>query len=184
MKKIIIIIALIALSYVKTGFKSHTDAMVDNVITDNVMDSNTYEVVSVADGDTFKIKYQEGVFPVRMIGIDTPESCHATDSSRNTAWGKKASKYTKNKLTGKTVYLSFDKEKYDRYGRLLAYVYVKNSKGKKIMYNKTLVKKGYARAVCYEPNHKYKKVFNKLQKQAKKGKKGFWKDGYHTAFPK
>lgn len=179
MKKIIFIIvtALIVLSYINMdSFGSRTDAMTDG--------GNAYEVISVADGDTFKIRYQGELISVRMIGIDTPESCHATDSKRNTAWGKKASKYTRKKLTGRIVYLSFDKEKYDRYGRLLAYVYVLNGDGKKIMYNKTLVKKGYARAVCYEPNHKYKKEFNKLQKQAKKAKKGFWKDGYDAAFPK
>lgn len=175
MKKIIFIItAFIVLSYVNMGSSgSHTDAM-----------TNACEVVSVADGDTFKIRYQKKLISVRMIGMDTPESCHATNAGRNTAWGKKASRYTRKKLTGKTVYLSFDKEKYDRYGRLLAYVYIKNGKGRKVMYNKTLVKKGYARAVCYEPNHKYKKVFNKLQKQARNAQKGFWKDGYDAAFPK
>lgn len=174
MKKMIIAAAVLCILAFSASRKSHTDAVADN----------GYKVVSVSDGDTFKIRYQGELIPVRMIGIDTPESCHATDPDRNTVWGKKASRYTKKKLAGKTVYLSFDKEKYDRYGRLLAYVYIKNSKGRKVMYNKTLVKKGYARAVCYEPNHKFKNSFNRLQKQAANKKKGFWKDGYTAAFPK
>ncbi len=142
-----------------------------------------YKVISVADGDTFRIRYGRKAVSVRLIGVDTPESCHAVDSRRNTAWGRKASRYTKKQLYGKTVYLSFDKVRYDKYGRLLAYVYLKNAHGKKVMYNRTLVGKGYARAACYEPNHKFRKVFEKLEKQAKKKKKGFWKDGFRAAFP-
>lgn len=139
------------------------------------------KVLRVTDGDTFVVRYKGEDNYVRMIGIDTPESVHS-DKNRNTRWGKKASSYTKKRLSGKTVYLEFDVSKYDRYGRLLAYVYTKND-GKYIMYNKTLVKSGYARAVCYEPNHKYKDVFERLQKKAKKQKKGFWKAGYKKAFP-
>lgn len=139
------------------------------------------KVKRVVDGDTLLVSYNKKTVYLRMIGIDTPESVHK-NSNKNTSWGRKASIYTKSKLKGKTVYLEFDKDKYDRYDRLLAYVYTKK-KGKYVMYNKTLVKKGLARAVCYEPNHKYKKVFDKLQNIAKKHKKGFWKSGYENAFP-
>lgn len=140
-------------------------------------------IVRVVDGDTFVIRRKDSKQEekLRLIGVDTPESVHS-DKTRNTKWGKKASQYSKKKLTGKTVKLEFDKQKTDVYGRTLAYLYVKE-KGKYVMYNKTLVSKGYARAVCYEPNHKYKKTFNKLQKTAKKKKLGFWKVGYTKAFP-
>ena len=81
-------------------------------------------------------------------------------------------------LAATKVKLVYDKDKYDQYGRTLAYVYLGKS-----MFNKTLLKKGYARAVYYAPNGKYRKAFNKLQATAKKKKKGFWKDGYSVAFP-
>lgn len=139
-------------------------------------------IVKVIDGDTFMIrrKGSKTEEKLRLIGVDTPESVHA-NKKKNTKWGKKASQYSK-KLTGKTVRLEFDTQKTDIYGRTLAYLYIKE-KGKYVMYNKILVSKGYARAVCYEPNHKYKKTFNKLQKTAKKKKLGFWKAGFQKAFP-
>lgn len=140
-----------------------------------------YKVKRVVDGDTLLIDYKGTDTRLRLIGVDTPESVHS-DSSRNTVYGKRASDYTKKKLTGKKVYLEFDTEDTDRYGRLLAYVYTK--KGKRYaMYNKTLVKQGLARAACYEPNHRYKSEFEKLQKQARKAKRGFWKAGLEKAFP-
>lgn len=141
-----------------------------------------YKVERVVDGDTFVIKKSGKLIKVRLIGVDTPESVHK-NKKRNTIWGKKASAYTKRCLLKKKVYLTYDISKKDKYGRLLAYVWTKKS-GKYIMFNQTLVKKGYARAVCYEPNHKYKATFNKLQKDAKLNKRGFWRGGYNKAFSK
>ena len=46
------------------------------------------------------------------------------------------------------------------------------------------LQEGYARAVYYAPNGTHRKEFNKLQKKAKKAKKGFGKDGYYAAFPR
>lgn len=140
-------------------------------------------VISVIDGDTFRIRHGGKLTSVRLIGVDAPESHHVTDGSRNTKWGRAASKYARMRLKGKTVYLSFDRARYDKYGRLLAYVYLKNGQGRKVMLNQILVRNGYARAACYEPNHKHRKTFERLQKQARKNKKGFWKDGLRAAFP-
>lgn len=131
----------------------------------------------VVDGDTFVYYDGNEQVRVRMIGVDTPESVHP-DESRNTVWSKKVSKWVKKKLTGKKVKLKYDKDKYDQYGRVLAYVYLK-----KKMFQKTLLKKGYARAVYYSPNGAHRAEFEKLQAWAKKHKKGFWKDGYAAAFP-
>lgn len=139
------------------------------------------KIIRVIDGDTFVCLQKKKTFTVRLIGVDTPESVH-TNKAKNTDWGRKVSQYTKKKLTGKTVYLMYDTQRTDIYGRILAYVYTKKKKTF-TMFNKQLLKKGYARAICYEPNHKYKTVFARQEKQARKQKKGFWKDGYLTAFP-
>lgn len=39
-------------------------------------------------------------------------------------YGKEASNYSKQHLNNKDVYLEYDKEKEDRYGRTLAYVWL------------------------------------------------------------
>lgn len=140
--------------------------------------NNSGSVVRVKDGDTYVIEINGNEETVRLIGVDTPESVHK-NKAKNTKWGKKISKIVKKKLKkGTKVKLTYDKGEKDIYGRTLAYVYVDGK-----MINEYLVEKGYARAVYYAPNGKYRKKFEKLQKQAKKKKKGFWKDGYKKAFP-
>ena len=52
-------------------------------------------------------------------------------------FGKEASNYSKKTLTNQDVYLEYDKEKQDRYGRTLAYVWISKDR----MYNKELVEK-------------------------------------------
>ena len=87
-----------------------------------------YFVSRVIDGDT--VKLADGS-KVRYIGIDTPET-------RRRVWGgwmwapepyaKKAKEYNEELVFGKKVRLEFDKEKRDKYRRLLAYVYTPEGK--------------------------------------------------------
>lgn len=127
-------------------------------------------VTKVVDGDTIKVMYEGKEESVRMIGVDTPESVHP-DKSRNTEEGKIASNYTKAQLEGKTVELEFDVQQRDKYGRLLAYVWLGNS-----MYNSHLLSQGIAQMATYPPNVKYVDTFTALQKEAREKKIGFWAD--------
>ncbi len=68
------------------------------------------------------------------------------------------------------MYLEYDKEKEDRYGRTLAYVWL----DEKTMYNEELVKKGLAREKYFSPNGKYRSTFEKDEQQAKKDKVNLW----------
>ena len=127
------------------------------------------EFSKCVDGDTFKINYNGTVTKVRLIGVDTPESV-SSNKSKNNKYGVEASNYTKERLEGQTVYLEFDVQKTDKYGRLLAYVYLEDG----TMYNKELLEKGYAQIATYPPNVKYVDEFTQIQKQAKENKVGFW----------
>ena len=127
------------------------------------------EVVRVVDGDTIVVKYDGVDEKVRLIGVDTPESVHPNET-KNTEEGIKTSEYTKQRLTGKTVELELDVQERDKYGRILAYVYVDGE-----MYNKELLKLGYAKLATYPPNVKYVDDFTKLQKEARENKVGLWK---------
>ena len=80
-----------------------------------------YKVVRVIDGDTVKIDYNGKATNVRLIGVDTPETVHPNKPVE--AYGKEASNFTKNLLLGESVYLRYDVERMDAYGRLLAYLY-------------------------------------------------------------
>ncbi len=130
---------------------------------------NSYKVTSVVDGDTLKIDFNGTETKVRLIGVDTPESVHP-DKTKNTNYGKIASNYTKSLIEGKNITLEFDVSETDKYGRLLAYVYLENGE----MLNEKLVKEGYAQIATYAPNVKYADKFKALQEQARKNKIGFW----------
>lgn len=130
---------------------------------------NKYEVISVTDGDTFKINYNGEEKKIRLIGVDTPESV-SPNKEKNNNYGKEASNYTKGRLEGKYIFLEFDVQQTDKYGRFLAYVYLEDG----TMYNKELLEKGYAQVATYPPNVKYVEVFEEIQKKARENKIGFW----------
>lgn len=147
------------------GIKTNTKTSIQ---TDQAIDGE-YEVVSVTDGDTFEINYNGTKTKVRLIGVDTPESVHP-NSKKNNEYGEEASKYTKSLLEGKTVKLEFDVSPKDKYGRLLAYVYLEDGE----MLNEKLLKEGYAQVATYPPNVKYVENFKELQKEARENRVGFW----------
>lgn len=130
------------------GFARHGENILNRLQTPNttiIQDSvaeDVYKIKRVVDGDTFVIDYEGRETKVRLIGVDTPESV-SSDAASNVEWGEKASTFTKDLLDGKTVYLEFDEEKEDRYGRLLAYAYLKKQDGSYTMFNQTLVKEGF-----------------------------------------
>lgn len=128
-----------------------------------------YTVVRVVDGDTIIIKYNGKDTRVRLIGINTPESVHP-DESKNTENGHIASDFLKELLTGKQISIEFGAEQYDKYGRMLAYVYLDD-----VMVNMLLVQAGYAETMSIEPNTKYANEFKSAEKQAKENQEGFWK---------
>ncbi|MBR6613365.1 MAG: thermonuclease family protein [Clostridia bacterium] len=145
------------------------------VVTENNAYTNVgslaeYEVVRVVDGDTIVVDFNGKDEKVRLIGVDTPESVHA-DESKNTKEGILVSDYTKSKLTGKKVKLEFDVQERDKYGRLLAYVYIDGE-----MYNKHLLEIGYAKIATYPPNVKYVEDFKEIQKEARENKVGLWNE--------
>lgn len=137
-------------------------------------------VSKVIDGDTVKLSSGEHV---RLIGIDTPESRHNNklirDSKRSgknadtiLRMGKEASNFTRGLVEGKRVKLEFDVQKQDKYGRLLAYLYLEGG----TFVNAKIVEEGYARCMAVKPNVKYAQIFQKLENQARQKGKGLWKN--------
>jgi len=122
-------------------------------------------VKRVVDGDTFELESGE---KVRLIGVDTPET--VKPNSPVEAYGKEASDYTKEMLTGQKVTLRFDVEPRDRYDRLLAYVYLQDG----TFYNEKLVREGYARIMTVPPNVAYADLFLEAEREAREHNRGLW----------
>ncbi len=129
---------------------------------------DTYTVKRVIDGDTIIVsKPGEEDQRVRLIGVDTPETVKPNTPVQ--PYGKAASDYTKKHLTGQQVRLEYDREKNDRYGRTLAYVWLGDD-----MFNVMLAKEGLARAKFYPPNDKYRILIEQAQKEAQKKQLNIW----------
>ncbi|NQT90137.1 MAG: thermonuclease family protein [Candidatus Omnitrophica bacterium] len=121
-------------------------------------------VTWVPDGDT--IKLTNGEF-VRYIGIDTPEFHYPKGPVEHFA--EEAKDFNKRLVDGKVVRLEFDVERRDKYGRLLAYVYVDD-----MFVNARMIEEGYAKILTFPPNIKYADKFLKLQRKAREEHKGLW----------
>ena len=136
-----------------------------------------YDVIRVSDGDTIVVKINDEEVRVRLIGIDAPESVHP-DETQNCANGEVASDYLKSLLpVGAKVYLEYDKETTDEYGRTLAYVYMDDAK---TMIEMVLLEAGMADTMKILPNNKYAYQFEQVKAIAREGNIGFWFDGQFT----
>ena len=124
-------------------------------------------VVRVIDGDTIEVDLNGGLYNVRYIGIDTPETKHPTRGVE--PYGLEAAERNRQLVEGKTVYLEKDVSEMDKYDRLLRYVYVDD-----VMVNAVLVQEGYAQVSTYPPDVKYTEEFLKLQRQAREEGRGLW----------
>lgn len=126
-------------------------------------------VVSVADGDTATFLINGVEETTRFIGVDTPETVHPEKPVQ--CYGPEASAFTKEMLPiGSTVYLELGEEERDRYGRLLAYIYLPDG----TMLNQQLITEGYGTALTIPPNDRYAPLFTTAEAEAKANERGLW----------
>ncbi|OIQ10400.1 thermonuclease family protein [Neomoorella thermoacetica] len=137
-------------------------------------------VTSVADGDTLHVKINAREEKVRLIDVNTPEISHPDLGIKVQPYGKEAAAYTQKRLAGRQVYLELDVGERDKYGRLLAYVWLEKPANdsevevRAKMYNAELLLNGYAEVMTVPPNVKYADIFMKLQREAREAGKGLW----------
>jgi micrococcal nuclease len=109
-------------------------------------------VVRVIDGDTIEVELGGERERVRYIGIDTPEMSDDRPEIRALAF--EARRVNARLVEGRRVRLELDVEKRDRYGRLLAYVWVGDT-----LVNEALVRTGHAAPYTFPPNVRYVERF-------------------------
>ena len=138
----------------------------------------------VIDADTIQALYGGVEKRIRLLGIDTPgsranrkakkdENMSEQDLKTIVEMGKKAKAYVNGLVKrGDLITIEFDVQKWDKYGRLLGYVYLSNGK----MLNEEIVKAGYAVIMTIPPNVMYKDMFLRAYKQARERKRGLWKE--------
>ena len=160
--------------YSPTNLYSQTSSD-ETISKSNILKAFVYTVV---DGDTICVEIGGSNANVRLIGIDCPE----LSSPEEKFYAKKSLRYTKQRLLHKEVWLEFDVQKTDRYGRLLAYVWLKapndfsEEEIRESMFNAQILLDGYAKVYTFPPNVKYTDFFVKFQREAINEQAGFWKD--------
>jgi micrococcal nuclease len=126
------------------------------------------KVQRVSDGDTFIATVKGRRERVRVIGVDTPES---VDPNRpDEPYGQEASDFAEHYLDGETVRLAGDAEPRDRFGRMLAYVWLEDG----TFWNALLVAEGYAQQLTIPPNVTYADLFRRLAGEARQRDRGLW----------
>jgi micrococcal nuclease len=129
-------------------------------------DVETFRVKEVVDGDT--IVLEDGT-KVRYIGINTPE--------RDRPFYEEATDANRKLVEDREVRLEFDTVQIDRYGRTLAYVFVRGSTSSsqgETFVNLELLCQGYANAFTVPPNVKYEELFRDTEREAREAGRGLW----------
>ena len=124
-------------------------------------------VVDVVDGDTIEVELEGRVEDVRYIGVDTPES--VAPGQPVECFGVRASEFNEELVAGERVRLVFDAERRDVYGRLLAYVYVRER-----FVNVELLREGFARTLTIAPNDSFAERFARAEQAAGRAGRGLW----------
>ena len=135
-------------------------------------------VTRVIDGDTASVRVDGAERRVRFLGVDTPETVHPNKPVQ--FYGKEASSFTKESLTGKRVWLEYDVSPQDRYNRHLAYIWtakpstINEDAISRDMFNAKLLLGGYAKVMIIKPNKRYESLFRKFEEKARNSKRGLW----------
>ena len=103
-------------------------SLLDRALEKFFLDYEYGKVERVIDGDTIVI---ENKTSVRLLGINSPE--------KGEDYYAEAKKFLENNILNKTVNLKYGKERYDKYGRTLAYIFFNNKN-----INLKLIEEGFA----------------------------------------
>lgn len=132
-------------------------------------------VTRIVDGDTIEVNINGKTEDVRLLLVDTPETKHPDLPVQQ--FGPEASKFAKDTLSGQKVRLEYDGPERDKYGRILAYLWIGDK-----TFNQMLLEQGLARlAYIFDPPYTHMDAFTQAENEAKSAKLGIWSvPGYVT----
>lgn len=144
---------------------------IDAVLPPATDSDQSYQVVSVIDGDTIIVKKGSKEETVRVLGIDAQES---TGSIRGQeCFGDEGKEYAQALLQNTTVTLSADpsQDERDKYERLLAYVGMSDGRD----FGQVMIADGYAFEYTFKGrSYKNQALYQKTQSEAESEQAGLW----------
>ena len=132
-----------------------------------------YKLISVIDGDTIRVISNGKKIKVRLLGINAPETGSPGSYRKRECFGVEASSYLKKIISDNDVVIlqtDSTQSKYDKYGRLLAYVYLPNE----IEVGEKMIKDGYAYEYTYRHAYKKQKTYKQAEVYARQHNLGLW----------
>ena len=132
------------------------------------------KVEEIIDGDTIRVRDLQNneIFRVRYLGIDAPE---LEGPDYQSCFGSQAKEKNEELVLDQKVLLEFDIDRYDRFGRTLAYVYTLDEDGEKdIFVNLYLLQEGYARFYLDKQNTLWQKELAEAALSAHDEFLGLW----------
>ena len=130
------------------------------VVTSLAVSREKATVARVIDGDTVELRGGE---KVRLIGIDAAEP--------GEPFGDAAAIWARSHLEGELVWLEYGEQKHDKFGRLLAHVFLDDG----THFNLRIIENGYARAYTKYPfKAEHMASFLEAERRARNRELGVW----------
>jgi len=125
-------------------------------------------VLFLYDGDTAEVRDADGFEEsVRFLNIDTPEV--------GECWSSNATAASEELLPeGQAVWLTWDGELRDGFGRLLCHLFVGERPTVDDWVNLALVREGHAREFVFDQNDTYRDEFEAAEQEAQDANLGQW----------
>ena len=120
-------------------------------------------VTNVVDGDTIDVRLEDGTTErIRAIGIDTPEVVDPRMPVQ--CFAREASSYAHALLDGQAVSIGLDPSQgeRDRYGRLLAYLWLADGRN----FGEVMIADGFAHEYTFDLPYASQSAFKAAQEQA------------------
>jgi len=134
------------------------------------------QVARVSDGDTLKL--QDGR-SVRVLGINAPEIVHSNKPGQPLGRESRAAAQAFIEAGKSKVYLGFERETHDHYGRLLAHVY--DSRGRSLA--AAQLRSGMALQIAVPPSIAQMDCLLSAEREARQKSLGVWRDNYWQPLP-
>jgi len=144
-------------------------------------------ILNIVDGDTIRVRIEGDSELVRLIGIDAPESHRSEKAERQASeqhirietiyrLGERATQAVRTMVDIRNpVTLEFDVQPRDKYGRLLAYVFLPDG----TFLNEKILSLGYAKLLTIPPNVKYRDRLRSAFETGRLARRGLWSmDGF------
>jgi micrococcal nuclease len=122
-------------------------------------------VAEVRDGDTVVLDTGQ---KIRLLGIDAPELEREGQPADFLA--HKAKRFLTDLAQGKRVRLEYDRVRYDRYGRVLAFLFLMDGTD----LSREMVRQGLAHVYTIPPNLRFREELLAAQREALQARRGIW----------